>query len=560
MKLILLICITILSPLLYAELLVQSSFLNFNHYNTLVTSLSYTNEFDNNYFLDYRADFENSANNYFERSNKKSALKWSLFKDNHYIPLYLDYSYLYSENQGLPEDTISVIDRQTQTVSLRIDKKFWHIFSFKQLIAASKINSVNNKYSGNLYESIFSMRYTNDKWRIDNSFQYYLNHVFLDKKKNHLSKLYVSYQKDKKYIEIDLSLNHTSQDLYNYQVISDYTNRMDYNDHIKFQIPLMNQFNWSFLHTGNFRKNAYNVNKQKNNWSFDQLIDSSLNHQNSMYSLNIGVKNGLKKRYLKIENQDRKSIDRSLYSNIQFNQNMVDSLSLDLSVLLTQNFHSSPYQILDNDRQIQIGTLILQEQINRNIGIKNLFSYQRNHEVFIDKTLSSNNNRKSTYIFQPELVTQITNKLQFYNKFQLRATYENYIWNDFLSDRFYRKLTSEYGLNVINLNRNKNSRLQVSYSYETNETADKKAGLWYRNNQNIIRIYAARFRMIHQSLDYRIEPQIKYHYQSYEADILFDANWHFAKDSSLRISVNPIGKTFNQFIWKASINFEYSYF
>ncbi|MDX9870103.1 MAG: hypothetical protein RBS92_05185 [Candidatus Cloacimonadales bacterium] len=559
MRVIILVCIIIFSNLLYAEVFLHSSFLNFNHYSTLETNINYNNRFQNNYYLDYNATFENTSNSYFDRSNKNSKVSWSLKREGLYFPIRLDYVYQYSLNEGLPEDTISVIDRQTQIVNLSANKSFYDIFNIRQDFAYTTINAQNNDYHGHFSESALETNYQSDYWQLNNSTKYNINYVFLDKKENYLSDFTFAFNDGHRVIESNINLSQQIQDLYIYNTKSDVAKRVDYNDWVHINMPFMQEIIWNFEHNGNLKKNTFETNHERENSSYEQFIDTSLENDNQYFFLVIGSQNGYTKRHLNSNNQDRKSIDKALYSNIKVYQNVVDSLSIKLSVLLTQNYHSQDFKMLDNDRQIQIGSIYLKEQLNPIILLKSLFSIQRNHEVYIDKSLSSNNNRKTTYIFQPEIVSNLTEKLQLFNNYNLKSNYENYIWNEHLNDRFYRRLSAEFGFKANRLNKNPESSLQVSGIYETNETAEKQGANWYRNNQNIIRTIAVQLNMFNDNFEYKVAPQVKYHYQKHEFDILFNMNWYFAKDSAIRFNINPIGNTFNKFIWKAFINIDFVY-
>ena len=114
MRLTLSICIIIFSLSLFAEITVQSSYLNFNHYNTLETNINYNTNFTKGFVLDYQADFANVSNSFLERSNKNIKINWILHKNNKYLRISIDYGYNYSLNQGLPADTGTVGDRQVQ--------------------------------------------------------------------------------------------------------------------------------------------------------------------------------------------------------------------------------------------------------------------------------------------------------------------------------------------------------------------------------------------------------------------------------------------------------------
>ncbi|MCB5249922.1 MAG: hypothetical protein RBS16_04800 [Candidatus Cloacimonadales bacterium] len=553
------ICIIIFSLSLFAEITVQSSYLNFNHYNTLETNINYNTNFTKGFVLDYQADFANVSNSFFERSNKNTKINWILHNNNKYLPVSIDYGYHYSLNQGLPEDTVSVVDRQVQLVKLSANKKFMDIFSIKQSFATTKIDAQLNEYRGNRTETTFETNYNLANWGLYNTMNYQNNTVFLDKYENYNNNFFATYNNGMTRIDTDLNLSHQVQDIYTYNAKSDQSKRIDYNDNIRLQIPLMYGLNWSFLHYGSYKRNNFDYNKNRENRTLEQFIDSSIQNDNQYFSIVFGVQNGYAKRYINVNKQDRKTLDKSIYSNIKINQSIIDSINVVLSVLLTQNFHSEAFKMLDNDRQIQIGSLYLQEQLNSIVMLKSTFSIQRNHEVYIDKSLSSNNNRKTTYILQPEIVSSITEKIQLFNSYNLKANYENYIWNEHINDRYYRRLSAEYGFKAIRLNSNPESSVQISSIYETNETAERQSSQWYKNSQNIIRTYAVKLKMYKDNFDYQVEPQLKYHFKKHEIDIMFNMNWHYATNSFIRVNINPIGTTFNKFIWKAFIDINFTY-
>ena len=171
--------------------------------------------------LDYQADFANVSNSFFERSNKNTKINWILHNNNKYLPVSIDYGYHYSLNQGLPEDTVSVVDRQVQLVKLSANKKFMDIFSIKQSFATTKIDAQLNEYRGNRTETTFETNYNLANWGLYNTMNYQNNTVFLDKYENYNNNFFATYNNGMTRIDTDLNLSHQVQDIYTYNAKSD---------------------------------------------------------------------------------------------------------------------------------------------------------------------------------------------------------------------------------------------------------------------------------------------------------------------------------------------------
>jgi hypothetical protein len=458
----------------------------------------------------------------------------------------------------MPEDTVSVEDKRKQSFGLTFDRNIMKIFKIKQSIFKNVIETDRKSYQGSIYNGSLNLKTGSNSLLMDNTFSYELDNTFLEKKDTYNTDLRLSYYRDYNTIDLNLKLLDSNQDVYTYQEKTDNQDHQEYYDNIILQKRFYDYVLWNFKQSGDFRRSIFDVEKEKNNWTFDNYIDSYFKYEQKSYSIKTGMKHNFKKRYLKIDDQNRKTIERGLYGVTQFYSSFVDTLSFDMSVFLSQNYHSYPYNSLDNDRQIQLFRIYLQDKINHFINVNSLFSMQRSHEIYINSSLSSNNNRKTTYIIQPELISVLNPNLQIFNKYNIRATYENYIWNDYLNDRFYRRITGEWGINILD-SEDENDRLQLSYSYDSNETADYQSSDWYMTSGNIIRTISVKLKMSSDKLTYRIEPQLKYEYQNYESEVLMDMNWNFLPDSHLRIAINPIGDTFNKLIWKVSANLEFVY-
>lgn len=220
--------------------------------------------------------------------------------------------------------------------------------------------------------------------------------------------------------------------------------------------------------------------------------------------------------------------------------------------------HSTPNEFLDNDRQIKSLSLNLKELLNPKLMISTTGSYQIIDEVFISKYLSSNNNVKSTYILQPEITGILNDHFELFNRYQLRATFENYQWNDLINDRYYRKLEYESGMR-FKYDPFNSLISEVIYTYITNETADKINNEWLKNNKNIVRIYAVNVNLKTDSYNVIIQPQFKYEYGNYETELLFELDKKIFENSNVKFSFNPMGQTFNSFVWKAYIELYLTY-
>lgn len=541
-----------------AELSVHSSYLNFNHFTRLENQMRWTALLIDDYQVSYLASFNNNNNSYFDRSNQVSLINSSIKKDFKLMPLTLSYSYNFEKNGGLPEDTVSVIDRKKQTITLFTEKNINDYLSISQELTRAQIKNALDSYNGNRIYSSINLNLYNQSITFRNKSSYLYQDTFLDKKRNLENDLNFSVNNSLLDATASIKLNNSVQDLYTYSQKTDELALTDIYNSLSTRINIFDDYSFNYSHNLSYKKNNYHLNNKKSNSIFDSVLDTYVQQYNDDYIFFYGFKYNYYKRELNLESQNRNSLTRMLYVNGLFKDVYLDTLQINTSILLTKNMHSTPNEFLDNDRQIKSISFIAKELFNPFLLFSTSASYQVTDEVFISKYLSSNNNVKSTYLLQPEITGILNNYLELFNRYQLRATFENYQWNDLRNDRYYRKLEFENGIR-IKIQSNYFFLAEVLYTYITNETADKKNDSWLKNNENIVRIYSINLKLQNERFSFILEPQLKYEYHNFETELLFESDINLQKDTFIKFSFNPIGKTFNTFVWKAFVELSLTY-
>ena len=542
---------------LFAEVSLNSKYLNVNHFSTIESSFNYHSYISQNWLINQTTEFNNNSNDFFDRSYKNSHYIWKVENTNSILNFGINYDYNNNVNKGLPEDSISVVNKTDQSAGISFKKILFKNFYLNQLNALNKIESKEYLFYGKTNRSDLVYFLEKNHYSIRSSFNYSLNDTYMEKHESNAYSIQFNY-KDPFLFNTFLTITNSKQDSYEYQAESDTQYKNIYLLNSSLSIPLYENFQWNFIQNSGFKKNNYSEYSYKNNWTLDHYLESNIKlYQNSSKN-NFGIKSNIKKRYLKIDNQYRKTVEKILYDTFSMESTLIDSIIFDVNLQLTQNYHSLSYQFMDNDRFNQFFSVSTFNIINKNMIFKNYVSYLISNQVYINRVLSANNNQKKTYFLKPEYRVNLFNNFQFYNIYSLRATYEDFIWNEYQTDRFYRKLNGEWGF-IFLQEAEDDFRLLASFNYETDETAENIDSSWVLNNKTITRYYSLKYTSRLKKLRINIEPQIKYLYKNFETEMLVDLQYLINQNSYVKFYINPFGNQFNTLIWKTGLEMSINY-
>lgn len=543
--------------ILHADLSYNSKLLNVNHYTTIESSLDYQYKITNNLIFQHSSFYNLNKNDFFDRSNKTSQYNWQLNHRNRWLNYSLIYNYQHNINKGLPEDSVSLINKRNQQLGVLINKKIPGNITLTEYVGLNKLNNSNYQYSGLLNKTDINHIIPGEFYQISTNFHYSSTDTYMDKFETKYLTISSKYKNTCDFLNT-LSVYDTRQNIYEYYQYTDTQKRNDYTLKTTFSVPFLESFRWNINQNSSFRKNNYALLDYKNNWTFDHNLESSLTSYLSTSKNNFGVKTNLKKRYLKDINQYRETIDKTIFNTYTSEGFLIDTLTVDANLQLMQNFHSDTYKFMDNDRLNHFVSLMAYNIMTPAVHLKNFFSYHQSHQVYISRSLSANNNLKKTYFFKPEGKVFFNDKFNFYNNYSITATYEDYKYDEYRNDRFYRKLNGEWGFAFRSSSDNVN-RFICSFIYETNETAEDQNNSWKLNSHSIIRYYVIKYTGQYKTVRISLEPQLKYLYQTFETEMLADMVINLNRQSYLKCTINPMGNRFNALIWKAGLELSLTY-
>ena len=552
---------------IYCSLLIADSYLhtNFNTYNQSSSFENYFN-WNSSFFNDVNVSFDskhiNSENSFFKRSSKTSSYSYRIKHDKYAIKPFLMYDYLSLYNTGLPEDSISINDKRINKIGLGFNTKWLdnklHIHQKSQYI---KLSSPLNNYYGWSSENQLShnLEFLNNS--INTSVYYFNNDIFLDR---YFSRGFDITYRYNSYNSMLFKLKHDyiEKETYSYNLNNDTSKRMDYFAEIRNHYYVTDNFDWIIVNRTNYRKLNFTYNKNRDNWLYDNdfLYQFNIRSYLGVYYASFNMIN--KKRYLKSNDQFRDSDERKLLLGTLWNLNFVDTLRVEIMSPINQNYHSDSYRFLDNDRVINSYLISLVNNF-KNHKINNTLQFFNGEQVYIDRILSANNHKKLSYLWSPETQVKIFNNIYLINKYQVRADYEYFIWNEFLKDRFYRSLNAEWGVRVFSKSYNMwyydFFSTYFAFILDHTEAAENEDGNWYRNNNEYQRKYLMSVNYQKKNFIISFQPLIKYYNHSFESEFQADTTFKIGNDLAISSSLNPIGRQFNKMIWRFSANVTYSF-
>jgi len=262
---------------------------------------------------------------------------------------------------------------------------------------------------------------------------------------------------------------------------------------------------------------------------------------------------------------------RNSNSSFAWEYNPYDSLLFDYTIELRRTIYPDSEHKLDNDylsNIYKLGWILFWKD---RIRIANRLLYLQKEEVFLNESLSANNNTVTGLQWQPECDIFLGDSFLLHQDYQIRADYDDYYYNNFseIKDTFYRQLTANYHIlydstplaakiNLPKWNflpfRSRNTeafRMDVGYSWERIETSTKEEDIYIVNGIEDKQTLSCLLQKQYGIVICQLYPKYSWGYWR-EYNCLLSAAWQLNKDSIAELSLNPIGPELNNLDWRIS--------
>lgn len=561
MKKILLIFLIFYTSLLFSESFLNTRYNSYNQFSTFQNQFLWNETLGENWRVSFLNDYTYSQNSYFDRSSKNTTYLYKVGYNVLNVNPFIVYEYNKLYNTGLPEDSVSINDKLIQKSGFGSSSSFFgNSLQFNQENKYVKLEGPFKEYYGwesnyrALYSKMFDVNY------FDIQLHYIDKDIYLDRSNSKTAFFIYRYSNN---FLFRSRFNHSNSDIYSYNQKTDKNLLNDYSTDLSFDLIITDNFLWKLKNITTYRRNEYQVFNIRDNWTFDNDLDYKLIFKTEYTQIYSGVNLALKKRYLKSGDRYRESFDKKFINGINWQTAIIDTIKFETTTSLLQNFHSKYYEFLDNDRYSNSYNLFLNKKTYRT-QVSNSFTFSKGKQVYIDRLLSANNHDKLSYIWIPEIEYYFLNNYTFYNRYQIRADYEKFVWSEYLNDRFFRNLNAEWGIsykNYFNILHNNADFIDIYFAFilEHSETAENLSNQWIRNSSEYNRKFLMQFIYNNHFLNFRFQPLLKYFDKSFESEFQTDLSASLTKDFLFTFSINPVGKQFNKMIWRLNTSLQYRF-
>ena len=488
----------------------------------------------------------------------------------------VDYSSFY--NTGLPEDTLSVSDKYIRQAGLGYSASLLRDRLFiKQSGNYVRVDNPQNHYYGWLTDTRVNFQDIYQNNLFQSTLYHTNNDTYLERNNSYGIDLLYGYSNINN-LHLRFRYDMQARDLYLYNELDDRSERDEYLAQLNLLYKITDRFDFTIDNRANFRRLEHEENISRNNWFFENNFDYQINYHSifGQYFTRLNLQN--RTRYLRSNDQSRESNEKQIIFGGLWNIAVFDTLRFEVGNSILRNYHSGEYVYLDNDRAMTTYSLFSTSNFQGH-SIKNSFQIFQGQQVYIDRLLSANNQEILIYQWIPEAEIYLHRNFRLINKYIMRADYDYFIYHEFLNDRFYRYLSAEWGLRFFNfthasstlrgyylespheaifIDRGNGFDIYAAFILEHNETAEKEEGIWYRNNGEYLRSYIVSMNYIKENYSLGLQPALKYFNQTYESEVQIDVNLYIG-DLLLNTSINPIGRQFNEMIWRFNVNVIYMF-
>jgi len=459
----------------------------------------------------------------------------------------------------LPADSISITDKRVDRLGFGFNTLFFNnnISLNHQNNYLKLTNPFDEHHGWNTDTRVVYNNHLNNNL-FNTSIYFRNNDLFLDNTRNHGMELNYSYNNFNEF-SIRLRYNDFQRDIYEFNRRSDQSNRGEYNVDLQFEVFLTDYLIWNVQNHSNYRTLNFTENKARNTWfaENDLSYQLGLNGSNSHYFTRLNLVN--RTQFTNANEQTTESVEKKFTYGAVWNIAIFDTLGVQISNSIVQNFHSDNLVIMDNDRTTNSYTVFFTNLFHGHF-IKNHLQYIIGEQVFISSIMSANIHRRESYLWNTELDLRINDQFRLINHNRIRADYEYFLWTEFLRDRFFRNFYGEWGVRYTMMNTRFFDHLIIypAYAIENSETAQKIDSLWQRNTSEYQRRYLISINYHKKVFHLMLEPSYRYFNRMFEFELQSDASI-IMNDFMLTLNVNPIGRHFNTMIWRVNLNLMYSF-
>ncbi len=348
--------------------------------------------------------------------------------------------------------------------------------------------------------------------------------------------------------------------------------RTNFNANLNLDVPLGKTLRCQIGESYSLINYRHDINRSRDNGDYNNLAQMNLTYEltdniilKSVSSYNYYIKD------LSYINNTRIIDVRNTGLGLNWEYNPYDSLQAEYTVELRRTEYPDSDHKLDNDyltNAWRVGWIVFWKDRMR---IANRVLYQVKDEVFLDSWLSANNNTLTSLQWQPECDILLGDSFQLHQEYQIRADYDDYFYNEFsgIRDTFYRKIEAGYRLTYDSSplaaktdipkwsllpyrNRSLSAlRIDVGYNWERNETSAKEGDIYYINGRYDRQTISLLLQKQYGILIGQLNP--KYSWGNWkEYSLLMSCAWRLNRNSTLELSLNPVGADTDALDWRAS--------
>ncbi|MEA1972983.1 MAG: hypothetical protein U9N34_06795 [Candidatus Cloacimonadota bacterium] len=355
--------------------------------------------------------------------------------------------------------------------------------------------------------------------------------------------------------EVDIDYTRINKNIYEFQENSDYLQKTISN--VNFDI---NKNFLSFIDIKLYEKYIYNdyhydEKVSKNYNKSDLQSDLTLNY--SIWNFDIKNSAGLNLFTKNYFSSNRKIFMRTKETSNQIIMNFAqnDSIVFRTNLKLEQTFNPENNHYWDNDIASNLNQLSLFYHYKEAINLSTHIYYKRSKEVYISSEMSGKNKTKKTYKLQPILDIELTPYITLNQEYLLQANYDDYKWNEYYNDRYFRRLKADYFLEFTDISY---FDFKLFYGYENNDSGENYENYYIKLNQAIIHKYEISIAYNYQKINMIFEPSLIKKNQK-EIVAKSTLSYELSQNSYAGLRITPTYYESDRPFWRVDFWFDYTF-
>jgi hypothetical protein len=518
-----------------------------------------------------------SRNKRFNRYSRNTDLGWYISRDEHPVSYKLHLDYIAALDKAEPDSEMYEIDKVRRQMGLELlinplDSLAVH--SGFTYIRSGESNSryLDKTVSSNGYQSNNIIHYIQSFNSANLMINSYFNILRLDY--DYLR----SYGGITKFDIVDPVINTEfsyHQDLSKIYLLNDQVDthiRSLYRASILHKNRLSDDLAFRIGNIYQARDNRLRESQDRNYLETDNLLFTSAILFWEPFRMSIDGEYRLFSRSFKEETSSRKQEQRGIKGSVSYIFSERDSLSYSHSVNLTRTDYTLKTNILDNDQRYEEQQISLYLYFRDGLRLINHFSFMSREEVYLKSDMSANNKNTRIYNLLPALNIALSRNLLFTQEYHLRADYDDFIYDDTIRDRMYRRFSAAYSLlsglpwksghyrytpERESFYSSFDFLLGVSYKYDTNSSGNRAGDayeIFAENEYHTLQFEL--FRRVY-ALELGMRPRFIWSNIRYEFSHNFDISYYFPNRSNyVSFNINSSGSNKEDLLWriKALVN------